>query len=376
MTRYRLVFWEPSISPHKLPLFRALAVHPAVAATVYVAQESLPNGRAAQGWQLGALDDLNMHIAPDAATIAGLFAPSEDDLVSVHLFSGLRRIPVIRQGLAHAIARRARYAIMSEPRVAEGWRGKLRLMQSWLTEWKVRRSVAFILAIGRNGPSWFIRAGYRPDQIYPFAYYLSVPDHSVIAPEPSSLPTIAYIGRLVPEKGILLFLEAVALLAHRVRVVVAGTGPLADHVATQLAQRPGARYLGVVPMTDMPTVLATVDVLVQPSLTTDDGWGAVISEALIAGAKAVATRAVGASILLDEPDLGMVAAPDPSSLAAALAATIAAGGFDPAARKKRAAWAATAIGGTAGADRLMTIVRHVLEAASPPLPFPPPIESG
>ena len=376
MTRYRVVFWEPSISPHKLPLFRALSVHPAVAATVYVAQEGLPTGRAAQGWQLGALDDLDVQIAPDGPMIARLFSEPDDDVVSLHLFSGLRRVPVIRQGLSQAISRGARYAIMSEPRVVEGWRGKLRLLQSWLTERQIRRSVAFILAIGRNGPPWFVRAGYRRERIYPFAYFLPLSDGFVTATKPSEIPTIAYIGRLVPEKGILLFLDVIAALAFRCRIVIAGAGPLADHVAAQLAQWPDARYLGVVPMAHVHDLLATVDILVQPSLTTDDGWGAVIGEALMAGAKVVATLAAGASILLDDPDLGMVAAPNPSELAAAIAATIAAGGFDPVSREKRAAWAARSIGGKGGADRLMAIVSHALEAGAPPPPFPPSINSG
>lgn len=373
MSRYRFVFWEPSVSPHKLALFGALAARPEVAGCVYVAQEGLPSGRAAQGWALATIDTFDIRITPDAARIAELF-DAIPSVITIHLFSGLRHVPVIRLGLRRAIASRAIYGIMSEPRVADGWRGRLRIIQSWLTERRVRRSVSFILAIGRNGPPWFTRVGYQRDRIYGFAYFLPIPT-ILQAVAHDRVPAIAYVGRLVPEKGIVLFLDAVETLDMPCRIVVAGGGPLAGSVAARVRALPHGDCLGVIAMDAVADLLANVDVLVQPSLTTDDGWGAVVGEALLAGAKAVATPQVGASILLDDPRRGAVAPTDPDGLAATIREALS-DGLDPASRCARARWAAATVSGAAGAARLLAIVEHLLAEGPAVPPFPPTDDAG
>ena len=112
--------------------------------------------------------------------------------------------------------------------------------------------------------------------------------------------------------------------------------------------------------------------LVQPSLTSDDGWGAVIGEALLAGAAAVASDRAGASILLDAPARGRVVSRLRADAVAAAIRAVAASGRDPDARAVRAAWSRTCLTGAAGAERLLAILDHVLAGAPPPPAFPPP----
>lgn len=356
----RIVFWEPSISPHKLPLYRALVA--LGFDCTYVTQDGLAAGRAALGWSLGETAALDLRVLPDAAAVSALIADRRAE--SVHLFSGLRHVPVIVAGLAEAIRTGATFGLMSEPRAREGWRGAMRLAQSWFTERALRRHARFVLAIGRNGPPWFRAVGYPPARIFPFAYYVDAPPPLAAPVGPT---TIAYLGRLEPEKGIDLFLAAAARLDPAWRVTVAGHGSAEARVRADRR----VQFAGALPMAAVPGFLGEADVLVQPSLTTDDGWGAVIGEALLAGAAAVASDRAGASILLDAPERGRVIRRlHPDALAAAIR-EVAAAGRDPALRRRRAAWARGCLTGEAGAARLVAILEHVLGGAPPPPAFPP-----
>src|SRR5713226_5302402 len=82
---------------------------------------------------------------------------------------------------------------------------------------------------------------------------------------------VGFIGRLVPQKGLLLLLEAVPQLPGNVRLMVVGSGPLKSHLLER------ARALGVedrfelhdgVPHHEVPRYLARLSILVLPSLTT------------------------------------------------------------------------------------------------------------
>lgn len=357
MTPRRIVFWEPSLSPHKLPLFRALAARGFD--MTYVAQEGLPADRAALGWATGSLDGLDIRVAPGSTEVAALVGDAPDE--TLHLFSGLRHTPVIVAALPLALRSQAMIGIMSEPRSAAGLAGLIRRAQSLLTEGPLRRR-AFVLAIGRNGPPWFRGTGYPAARVFPFAYYL---DALPAAPRlPNPVPTIGYLGRLTRAKGLPLFLAAVDRLETPVRVLVAGRGEEADRVA----RHPGIDFRGGLDMTQVPGFLGELDLLVQPSIE-KDGWGAVVGEALLAGAAAVATTHVGASILLDDPRRGAVAErPDAESLVSAITAVLNGGMLD--ARAERIVWANRTLTGEAGAERLVAILDH-LAGNRPAPPFPP-----
>lgn len=97
---------------------------------------------------------------------------------------------------------------------------------------------------------------------------------------------VAYVGRLVPQKGILLLLEAFAQLPPDARLMLVGNGPLKDEVLQK------ARTLGVdgrlelhegVAHHEVPRYLQQMSVLVLPSLTTPkwkEQFGHVLVEAM------------------------------------------------------------------------------------------------
>ena len=107
-------------------------------------------------------------------------------------------------------------------------------------------------------------------------------------------PVLGYVGRLIPEKGISWLLEAWRTSAvDGATLVVAGDGPLLTDVREAAAGDPTIRALGPVSADEIPSLMASLDALVLPSLRSRD-WeeqgGRVLVEAMVAGTPIIASR--------------------------------------------------------------------------------------
>ena len=148
------------------------------------------------------------------------------------------------------------------------------------------------------------------------------------APLPSpdrSGARVGVVARLVPEKGVDVFLHAVARATRAVpdaRFAVVGGGPCDDDL------RRLARELGLGDVVafegfrdDAPQVIAGLDVLVVPSRT--DGSPLVVGEAMHAAVPVVASRVGGLPDLVDHGRTGLLVAPGSvDELASALVALL------------------------------------------------------
>lgn len=105
---------------------------------------------------------------------------------------------------------------------------------------------------------------------------------------------VGYVGRLVAEKGLdwLLASWKTAGLADNARLVFVGQGPMEPVIRSAAATDDRIRLAGPVPLDHVPSVMASLDALVLPSLTTK-GWseqyGRVITEAMASGVPVIAS---------------------------------------------------------------------------------------
>lgn len=368
MKTERIVFWEPCLSPHKAGLYSGLTLAAPGIELVCCADHDVPQDRREMGWADTRIEASRVIVGPSDEEIASLARDARE--TTLHIFSGTRWLRTLVQGLAGVRKSGARFAVMSEPRVREGWRGELRFLQSWLTEGWLRRNAEFVLAIGRNGPGWFTSVGYPADVVFPYAYFVDAP---ALAQGPSRTDRtlrVGYVGRMASSKGVLELPAAVARVSGDCVLALAGQGPDEQQLLS-LCQRLGVRveHNGVLPMNEVWGFMAGLDVLVLAS-THDDGWGAVVSEALMSGTAVIATRLAGASLVLDDPRLGRTVEPgSPEAIAEAIASLRESDAFSGRAREVRVTLSRAILSPEAGAANLLEIVRWSEGDGDRPRPF-------
>ena len=122
------------------------------------------------------------------------------------------------------------------------------------------------------------------------------------------MPAISFIGRLVMEKGLDVFAEAIDILEQRgvrQRVVVIGQGPARDWFEKRLPS--GAIFAGFQRGEDLGRAVASTDLLFNPSVT--ETFGNVTLEAMACGLPVVAARATGSSSLIEDGVSGRLIQP-------------------------------------------------------------------
>lgn len=129
---------------------------------------------------------------------------------------------------------------------------------------------------------------------------------------------IGYVGRLVAGKGLETLIQAMPAVLQarpRARLLLAGEGPLRDRLTSlgrDTGVAPAVQFTGR--RTDVPRLLAALDVFVLPSLA--EGLPLSLLEAMAAGKPVVATPVGGAAELVQNEITGILIPPsDPPALA-------------------------------------------------------------
>lgn len=139
-----------------------------------------------------------------------------------------------------------------------------------------------------------------------------VPDTNVYRPLPSvdtrTTPTVLFVGRMVPEKGIDLLLN-IAESTEDVEFWFCGSGPMADEVERQAKRLSNVRNLGYISdEARLIEIYNEATVLAHPVCELNDWveyYGGVIVEALACGTPVVATAHPGPKSILTE-DIGVL----------------------------------------------------------------------
>ncbi|NIJ39557.1 glycosyltransferase involved in cell wall biosynthesis [Sphingopyxis panaciterrae] len=151
---------------------------------------------------------------------------------------------------------------------------------------------------GLRSQAFRARLGYGPDDVVPL-----------------------FFGRLVLEKGLGVFADAIAALrdrGHAVRPVVIGEGPARDWLARRL---PNVTFLGFLDGRKLGEAVASADVLINPSVT--EAFGNVNLEAMASGLAVVSADVDSASALIDDGRTGLLVPPhDANAYADAVASLI------------------------------------------------------
>lgn len=356
-------FWQRIVSPHMAGLVSELA---ALGREVtYVAERPMSSDRAAMGWRLPDLGGARLLFAPDASEMRRLAAAAP--VRSIHICQGLRGNGLVGAA-SQALARRGlRRWIVMETVEDDGWRGVLRRIGYRRLIMSQRRWIEGILATGHATPDWLADRGMPRERIFPFAYFLPTPSIDISTSAENGRFRILYVGSLVALKRVDLLIDAVISLGEvPIDLEIVGSGPLEEelrHHAACLGSR--VYWLGRREMNEIPALMARADCLVLPSRY--DGWGAVVSEALMVGTPAICSHRCGAAGVVKTSGRGGVfQSGDAKDLARLLRREIARGPQTIPERAALADWAAC-LGSPAGAKYLDEILDRV-PGDVPPLP--------
>jgi len=121
------------------------------------------------------------------------------------------------------------------------------------------------------------------------------------------IPVIGFLGRLVMEKGLDVFSDAIDQLRRRQvphQVMVIGEGPARGWFESRL---PHARFVGFQGGSDLGRAVACMDLLFNPSVT--ETFGNVTLEAMACGLPVVAAKATGSQSLVEDKVSGRLITP-------------------------------------------------------------------
>jgi len=358
-------FWQKTISPHMAGLAKALA-HEGVSVT-YVAEESLSEDRRAQGWIVPELGNARLLLVRNSNDVECAVASAPAG--SCHLCQGLRANGLVSVAETMLSRRGSFLMVVMETVDGRGWRGWVRRAVYRTLFWHKRREISAVLAIGKGTPDWIRARGMSKNRIYPFSYFLPyrVPEPVKRQSGADAVFRFIYVGQLIERKRVDMLVSAVAMLCD-VELIVVGSGPLESSLKRQAKEQiPGCvKFMGTRTMNEVPSFIAESDCLVLPS--DHDGWGAVVSEALMMGTPAVCSDACGASEVVEASGVGGVFRKgDKTGLAEVLASVQGQGRLSRQRRETIAEWGRS-LGDRAGARYLMEILVYQREGGCRPEP--------
>ena len=198
----------------------------------------------------------------------------------------------------------------------QSWAVLMLQRQLWL-HWRSAFDVLVALSYG-------MKAKLEAEGISPVeVVYNGVPARRM-RPPMKTPPTVAFAGRLVPEKGVDFLLRAFAPVVAQVpqaRLLIAGQGPESAALrilASELGILENITWLGHVPREEMERHFDGAWVQVVPSLW-EEPFGNVTTEAMMRGTAVIASAVGAQPEIISEGKTGFLVAPnDVSALTAAL----------------------------------------------------------
>lgn len=330
----------------------------------YVAEREMSSRRASLGWTAPEFGAAQLILSPTAEVVTKLVDDASEN--SVHLCEGLRANGLVGIAQGRLAQRGLRQWVIMETVDDAGWRGAVkrwayaRLFRGWAS------SLEGVLAIGDKTAEW-VKAREMPEKmVYPFAYFL--PDRAMPRRQRENGSfQVLFVGELVTLKRVDLLIDTIARLGTaRATLTIIGTGPEEKRLRRRAA-RVGldVSWRGQIPIEAVPDAMARADLLVLPSRY--DGWGAVVSEALMAGTPAVCSDRCGATVAVRASGVGGIfPSSDQPALLALLQRLIDAGPLPNAERVALAEWA-RCLGAQAGARYLLDILSTAHAPAERPV---------
>lgn len=361
-------FWQRMVTPHMAVLASQLA-NIMGREVIYVAEQPMSAERLAQGWSVPELQGVRVIYAHKPADAEAVVATAPAD--SIHICQGIRGNGTVGKAQRAIKARGLRHWVVMETVDDAGWQGVLKRLEyrRQFTIW--RKHLRGVLAIGQNTPRWIVDRGTPGSLVFPFAYFLADLYIERFADfDATERFRFLFVGNFVELKRLDQLLSCLSLVnTGEFELAVVGSGSLEASLRA-MAERllPGrVQWIGRLPWNKVPEEMAKADCLVLPSR--HDGWGAVISEAMMVGTPVVCSDACGAAgVVRASGKGGVFVAGDSGDLIHNLESMLLLGKVKKDDRLSLAS-SARCLGARAGASYLLDILEY--DSGSNKVPMPP-----
>ncbi|NKI36435.1 glycosyltransferase family 4 protein [Wenzhouxiangella sp. XN79A] len=367
--RREIWIWQNVLSPHMAPLAAALAERGH--RVRYIAQQLSLAERSELGWTPPSLGRAELVHCPTPRSLERLAYTAHAGIE--HLFQGFRGNGYLAQAYKALGRRNLSFWVFLETVDDRGWKCLARraYYRRMFARWNPH--LQGVLATGFSMPRWVIDRGMPEARIFPFTYFL--PDQRRSLPVARGSPgpyRIMFVGKLIERKALDVLLTALSRLkanSDDIQLLVVGMGP-EERALKGMAERLGVSglvsWLGSRKIDEIPALMANADLFVLPSRF--DGWGAVVTEALMVGTPAIATAGCGSAEAVQASGCGeVVPAGDVTALQSAIESEFARGRVSAEFRSQLAGWA-HAFSADRGADYLSGLFDAAAAGASPPAP--------
>ncbi len=316
--------------------FRALTASPRLDIEVFFCHDARPEEQAGAGfdvqftWDRPLLEGYpyrflnNIARQPSIAAFNGLNTPEIGEIIRAGYYDALlvNGWNYRSAWQAFIAARRAGVPVMvrGDSQLHTPRHPAKRLAKELLYRQFIPRFSA-CLAVGSRSREYYLHYGASPDRVFLVPHTVDedffTAERDRLRPHrdelrrcwdlPTSATVFLFVGKFIPKKRPLDFVEAVAGLAGRgapVAGLMVGDGPLRPEIESLIAATGAPVHLtGFLNQSGIPRAYAASDVLVLPS---DGGetWGLVVNEAMLFGIPAVVSDAAGCAPDLTAPGAG------------------------------------------------------------------------
>ena len=360
-------FWQKILSPHMAGLVNAM-VGLGYDVTLVV-ERDLSSEREAQGWIKPKMSGVHVAHVTTKADVNDLV--SNASMNSIHICQGVRANGLISKAQRLLRCRRMRQYVILETVKDIGFRGVVKRLIYRFHFHLGRKWIEGVLAIGYTTASWVVDRGMPYCRVFPFSYFL--PEVIEVRQKKSKKIKpfqFIFVGRFIKLKQLSLLIRALESM-HDLpfELTVVGSGPQESELRAQAQEALGNRlkWIGKLPSNKVYREIEGADCLVLPS--DYDGWGVVVSEAMLVGTPAICSDRCGSAGVVKRSGYGGVfEAGNLDSLKSTLLGCFYEGKVSNARRQRLAGWA-QCLGSEAGSRYLSKII--VSASNKGYLPVPP-----
>jgi len=287
------IFWQNIISIHQSSFLEALANKHKV---ILIVENELSDIRKNSGWQLDAMKNVELIIAPKDNQIKHIISHHKQ---AWHGISGLHAYDLATKALKFATQIGCKnITIITESYDRIGLRGLLRLIKYSVLSLKYKNKIKAIFVTGLPARACFENLFFSTHIIFNWGYFTKQGHYKCKNAKPRGLPNLLFVGSLDVGKNLLPILPMV--YKHKSlfsKFYIVGNGPLVPNLKKEIRTKTEIEYLGVLKNSEIQILMKKCDLLILPSIY--DGWGAVVNEALSNGMRVLCSDNCGASILLE-----------------------------------------------------------------------------